>query len=206
MKISTRILAACSLLVSLTIFSANNSVKAATIFGELLADAGTYSPIALGESVALDGCGSVFDYNPTTGISGPTVSLCNGTTDLAPFDFTWTVFTELGAALGTIANVTPTLTTGGVGDIITAAGTYFLSLNVTLSPSSSTFAIPGGDTGAFQPSFFNLAPNSDTAFSGVALIVNPAAVPEPAAALLLLPALVYIGRRQRRKAKASATA
>ena len=179
--------------------AASNIANAAIIRGELLADAGTYAPIALGDSVALDGCGSVFDYNPSTSVTGTVVSLCNGVTDLSPFDFTWTVYDEEFSLLGYLDNVTATLTTGSIGDIITAAGTYFLSLNVTLSPSSTTFALPGGSTGGFQPSPFNTSPNSDTAFSGVALIVGPAAVPEPAAALLLLPALFMVARGERRR-------
>ncbi|WP_417451632.1 hypothetical protein [Kordiimonas sp.] len=179
----------------------SNTASAATIYGELLADTGVYAPVALGDTVALDGCGSVFDFNPATGVSGPTVSLCNGVTDLSPFDFTWSVFDAGFSLLGYLENVTTNMTTGGVGDLITSAGTYFLSLNVTLSPSSSTFALPGGNTGAFQPTPFNTDPNADTHFSGIALIVNPAAVPEPAGALLLLPAVVFMARRQRKLRK-----
>lgn len=178
---------------------------AARINGELLADAGTYSPIALGETVALDGCGSVFDYDPNPNAVGTSVSLCNGVTDLTPFDFTWTVYDESFNSLGYVYDAMVLLTTGGVTDIITAAGTYYLSLNVTLSPSSSTFALPDGNTGGFQPSPMNPGPNSDTAFSNVALIVGPAAVPEPAAALLLLPAVVYMARRQRKQRRQAAS-
>ncbi|WP_417459799.1 hypothetical protein [Kordiimonas sp.] len=183
----------------------SNAASAATIYGELQADAGVYSPIALGESVALDGCGSSFDTNPNVNVQGTLTSLCNGVTDLAPFDFTWSIYEFDGVAtysfLGYVVEetVAPILTTGGIGDLIQAAGTYFLSLNVTLSPSSSTFALPGGDTGAFQPNPGNLSPNSHSAFSNVALIVGPAPVPEPAGALLLLPALVYMVRRQRKQ-------
>ncbi|WP_417455928.1 hypothetical protein [Kordiimonas sp.] len=183
----------------------SNAASAATIYGELQADAGEYSPIALGESVALDGCGSSFDSNPNPSVQGTLTSLCNGVTDLAPFDFTWSVYEFDGVAtysfLGYVLEetVSPILTTGGASDLIQAAGTYFLSLNVTLSPSSSTFALPGGNTGAFQPNPGNLSPNSHSAFSNFALIVNPASVPEPAGALLLLPALVYMARRQRKQ-------
>lgn len=180
-------------------FTLSNTASAATIYGELLADAGTYAPIALGESVSLDGCGSVFDTNPDHNVTGTTTTLCNGVTNLTPFDFTWTVYDSGFNLLGYVDGVTSLMTTGGVGDVITAAGTYFLSLNVTLSPTSATFALPGGNTGGFQPSPLNVSPNSDTAFSGVALIVTPAAVPEPAAALLLLPAVVYMARRQRKR-------
>ncbi|WP_417464302.1 hypothetical protein [Kordiimonas sp.] len=186
-------------------FAVAAPASAAKINGELLADAGTYAPIALGESVALDGCGSVFDYNPSTSTTGQTVSLCNGVTDLTPFDFTWSVYDEGFTFLGYLENVTVVMTTGGLTDIITAAGTYFLSLNVTLSPSSSTFALPDGNTAGFSPSPLNPSPNSDTAFSGVALIVNPASVPEPAGALLLLPALVYMARRQRKQRSQAAS-
>jgi hypothetical protein len=181
-----------------------SAASAQVIRGELLADAGTYSPIALGESVLLDGCGSVFDDNRDANVTGNTVSLCNGVTDLTPFDFTWTVYDTDYNDLGYVYGVTPTMTTGGLGDIITAAGTYFLSLNVTLSPTSSTFALPGGQTGGFAPYPGNLAPNSSSAFSGVALIVTPASVPEPAAALLLLPAMVIMARRQRKQRKQTA--
>ncbi|WP_262692018.1 hypothetical protein [Kordiimonas aestuarii] len=187
----------------------SNSASAATIYGELLADPGSYGAIALGDSITLDGCGSVFDYNPSKGAEGTTVSLCNGVTDLSPFDFTWAVYNSIGQQLGYLAqnSITPLMTTGGMGDIITVAGSYYLSLNVTLSPTSATFALPGGDTGAFQPTnepFYsdpNPDPNSDTRFTTVAFIVNPASVPEPAGALLLLPAMVYMARRERKRRK-----
>lgn len=182
----------------------STSASAATIYGELLADTGTYSPIALGDTLPLNGCGSVFDYNPSTSTTGTTVSLCNGVTDLTPFDFTWTVFDGLGGFVGYIDGVSPAVTTGGASDLIQTAGTYYLSLNVTVSPSSTTFALPGGDTGAFQPTFGNRDPNADTFFSDIAVIVTPASVPEPAAALLLLPAMVVMARRQRKQRKQSA--
>ena len=183
-------------------FAFSNAASAAKIHGQLIADTGTYAPIALGDALPLDGCGSVFDYNSNPNVTGTTVSLCNGVTDLTPFDFTWTVSDELGGFVGYIDGVLPTVTTGGVGDLIQAAGTYYLSLNVTLSPSSSTFALPSGDTGGFQPTFGpngNQSPNSASHFSDVAVIVTSAtSVPEPAAAFLLLPAMFYMARRQRK--------
>lgn len=192
--------------------AASADLAGATIYGELIADAGTYSPIALGDSLQLDGCGSVFDYDDSAAV-GTTVSLCNGVTDLSPFDFSWSVYQHFGgnsySFLGylPVDGATPVMTTGGVGDLIQTAGTYFMRLNVTLSPASATFALPGGDTGAFNPQdpLFvpggNPDPNSDTKISSVALIVNPASVPEPAAALLLLPAMVVMARRQRKLRK-----
>lgn len=206
MKLSVRVVAALVVLSSLFVAQSLRSANAATIFGELHADPGEYAPIALGDSLTLDGCGSVFDYDQTIGSTGTTVSLCNGTTDLGLFDFTWIVYDLLagGAAIGTIAenSINPVMTTGGIGDIITAAGTYILSLNVSISPSSTTFALPDGNTGSANPTFFSGNPdsNSDTAFQPLhlALTVNPATVPEPSAALLLIPGLIYMARRQRR--------
>lgn len=206
MKLSVRLVATIAAFGALIMAQSLRSANAATIVGELHADPGSYAPIALGESVALDGCGSVFDYDQDPLITSTTVSICNGSTDISIFDFTWTVYDLLGGGveLGVLAanSVNPVMTTGGIGDLITTAGTYVLSLNVTVSPSNTTFALPDGNTASVQPELFGPNPdsNSDTAFQPIhlALTVNPATVPEPSAALLLIPGLIYMARRQRR--------
>lgn len=206
-----KFLAAGAVLASAFSFTNSAAASGPVIYGEVIADAGTYTPIALGDDLALDGCDSVFDYNDNPNVVGQTVSLCNGVTDLTNFSFSWTLFQYFSATntyqgLGFLPATGPlsTVTTGGMGDLIQTAGTYFLRLNITVSPVTTTFALPGGDVGAFNPQdpfFFpggNPDPNSDTKSSAFALIVTPAAVPEPAAALLLLPAVVYMARRQRK--------
>lgn len=209
-----KFLAAGAVLASAFTYTNSASADVPVVYGEVLADAGTYAPIALNDDLQLDGCNSVFDYNDDPDVVGQTVSLCNGVTDLTNFSFSWKLFQYFSAtnsyqSLGFLPATGPlsVVTTGGVGDLIQTAGTYFLRLNITVAPVTTTFALPGGDVGAFNPQdpeFFengNADPNSDTKSSTFALIVTPASVPEPAAALLLLPAMVVMARRQRKLRK-----
>lgn len=116
----------------------------------------------------------------------------------------------------------------GAGTVFSSPGNYLLGLAITL-PQGELVALangdivtPGGDCGlitsliTFQPSGCTIIPNSnqpqingarDTGFATTTITVTPAAVPEPASALLLLPLLLglaYFRAQQPALARAKA--
>jgi len=185
MNISTRLLTTLAFLVSLMI---GQAAHAATVIGTLEADAGTYTPVALGDDVTLSACGSIFDGV----VPDIDYSLCDAAT-VGDIAFSWTVTNLTTFASDVFSGSEVVLSSGGIGDLFDVAGSYFIDLSVSalINPISLT----GGD--------FGLLLGGVTTDTASAVFEVTASVPEPAAALLLLPALVYIGRRQRRKAKAS---
>ncbi len=127
----------------------------------------------------------------------------------------------IGSFSGTnvASGLAPTFATG-LGTAFAAPGTYWISLVVTL-PVGALVTIPGGDVvtpgsdcglitpvGTFAPSGCTVPQSSsqpqingarDTGFAATAIVANAATVPEPAAALLLIPALTLVAMRRRKK-------
>ena len=159
------------------------------------ADPGTYTPVVLGQSITLNGCSSTF-YNAAN--TNQSYSIC----DLASLsDFTlrwkastngttWTWVTSTFSSNNTINGKIVTLATGA-GTFFTAPGTYYIGLYLTVKNNKSIL-LPGGGTGYSNTDQGNKNTGTSQGFS----VANP--VPEPALALLLLPALAYIRRRERR--------
>lgn len=178
----------------------SQSARSAAFTGTISADAGTYPPIVLGtDNINLNACGSTFEAT-----SGDSFNICTSGMDISGFDFTWRIF-ELDNAMQTVTStalpVTTgaaggdqiSLTTGGITDIIKTAGFYRVLVNV----STTVFPINMANGDTLNVDFFATpSGNSDSAFSALITVV-----PEPAAAFLLLPALVYIGRRQKLQGK-----
>lgn len=156
-------------------------------FGSLEADAGTYEPIVIGGDVNISACDSIF--NSTEG----NFSLCDAPT-IAFVNFTWTITKGFGAFESLVlTGANQAFTSGGVSDFFADVGTYFLNLDIDVS--SNPFPLPDGFSGLILSAS---TADSDFSLQGIQ-IVNPTSVPEPAALLLLFPAMVYIARRQRRK-------
>jgi hypothetical protein len=175
---------------AIALCSLSGGANAVTYIGTLSADAGTYAPVALGDDVTLDACGSSFESGFPTASS---FSLCDSPT-VSDVAFEWTVLNTVTFASTTALGSVLTLTTGGLGDFVNSVGSYFVTLNVvaTLNP----IALGGGDSGFISGSTID---NDGSSFTMLA-----ASVPEPSAALLLLPALVVIAGRQRRRRKLKA--
>ncbi len=187
---------------------------------DVFSDAGTYDPITLGEDLTLDACGSTVHRN-TTG--GPSFGLCT-LADVSAFTLTWQVSQNgVTETLGTFeganaaAGLNPTFSTG-VGSLFTAPGNYLINLVLILDSSafvtlpSGAVGLGGGDCGIVHEGVTYSLPGCDpfavnqpqvngirdAGVGSTTLTVNPAAVPEPSAALLLLPALAVAVSRRRK--------
>lgn len=183
---------------------------------DVLADAGTYSPKAMNEDLVVDPCGSTvhhaeyIQYNRTDLFS---FGLCD-MPDKTEFTLTWTAslgnsFTTLGTYSGAAAFQQQNLTFDtGVGTFFSAVGTYTIGLYLNMPNNSANIPLPNGHIGnpgsdsGFDPNNPNHGHgwrNADLAFSSFTL--NAASVSEPLAALLLVPGLAMIARKQRRRRK-----
>lgn len=128
--------------------------------------------------------------------------------DLSTIPFTNTVG-------GSIANLTATVATGA-GTFFSAAGTYAIGVHIAVINDTSfaeyvTSGIDGyqgnwtynsrGDnlTSLSAAELQNGSANNGAATSALVISAPPVSVPEPSAALLLIPAIAMIARRQRRR-------
>lgn len=160
-------------------------------------DPGVFDTIALGEDITLDGCFSRFVLDAT----GSSLPLCYdngsfGTTSGSLFD--WTLVNNTTSASASFSGRSVPLSTGGASDFINAAGSYTISLIITsnLGPVSELVPLSAfGNFGIQSGGAFG----TETASFTVTSSGGPVTVPEPSAAFLLVPALVMIGRRQRRQ-------
>lgn len=173
---------------------------------DVLADQGAYSPIALGEDVTLDACSSTFLAED--GTSG-NFNVCD-IADLTDFRFIWRV--KLDGNLiwkqtyknGNASNGTQVSFTTGAGSIFATAGNYLITLIVRVN-NNVDIALPlsgWGSTGSdgtwvsADNGLLNISKDKN-----VGLTIT--AVPEPYAALLLIPALALIRRRELKHSKVS---
>ncbi len=184
MKFSTR-LSVLTSAISAMILGLSMQASAVNVFGSLSADAGTYAPFALGDDVGLSACNSTFDG----AFPVSTYNLCDSPT-VSEITFTWFIAQVSSGAVTILTGPSLLLASGGAGDFINAAGAYVATLSV--SAVSSPLSLTGGDLG------FITGPTNDN--DTVSFTV--ATVPEPSSALLLIPALFYVARRQRRVMRA----
>ncbi|SDE37045.1 MULTISPECIES: hypothetical protein [Kordiimonas] len=182
-------------------------------FIDVKSDVGSYDPVALGEDIQLDGCGtSIWAASGTS-----TFSWCD-ITDYAEFSLSWSVWNwdtwswttfasfsgnSVGSGLTAVVNT-------GVGSPFTSAGVYYIGLlaevtssqyslgkDVSITLPGGLIRYPGGD------SSLSYDGSTNRGFDYTALVIDDAAsVPEPLGALLLLPGLIYMARRERRRRKA----
>lgn len=169
---------------------------------DVAADQGTYTPIALGENFELDACGSTFHRADGTNES---YSLCS-LSDLYDFRLTWKISLD-GQLLwkqtyknNNTANGLDVSLATGTGTVFSSIGNYAVSLivrvrnNVYVQLPTSSWGYTGNDGtwNSSQSGWLNIDKDKNQTY-----VVNAASVPEPAAALLLLPALALIRRREK---------
>lgn len=178
---------------------------------DVMADAGTYGPISLGEDITLDACGSTFHRADG---SSQSYTLCD-LTNLTQFTLTWKAWhdnqwTWLGSYSGNSAEDGLSVNVNtGTGTFFSEVGTYYIGLYVYVN-SDTYVALPSGSYGATgndSDLAYDGSTNYSFDWSSSFAITEATSVPEPAAALLLLPGIVLIARRERRrKRQATATA
>lgn len=217
-------------LICATIVSLAASVSAQATYNaywDVEADAGSYGPLALGEDIELDGCGSNIQLVQNRALQ---FSLCN-LTNLSIFSVNWFAkntgtgaFTWLTSAIAspgsaTFGNAATNLnltTSTGSGSFFSSVGTYAIGIYVSAvnNASYSTPALPSVVTANFGSDWTNswsnaFSQNGDlnngAAWSSNFTINEPVVtVPEPESLFLLVPGLALIAareRRRRRKAK-----
>lgn len=193
--------------------TATYSQDATYPYVDVKSDAGSYDPIALGEDIELDGCGTKIWAASGT----PTFSWCD-VTDYSEFSLSWSVWSWDTYSWTTFASYSDSsVETGlnavistGVGTPFTSAGVYYIGLlaevtssaynlgkDVSITLPGGLIRYPGGD------SSLSYDGSTNRGFDYTAMVINEAtSVPEPLGALLLLPGLVYVARRERRRRKA----
>ncbi len=191
--------------VAMFAMSATNLASATYNYGDwdVSADAGTYGPIALGDTITLDACGSTYFNYYSQGQSHSLCSLSSLTkftlTWKAKIGNTWSHITQTYSGNDTADGLQVTVNTGS-GTFFSSVGTYMIGLYVTADNNSYVY-LPGGgygfsnDNGGYDPG------NQSLDWSGSFAINEATSVPEPAAALLLLPGMILIARRERRRRK-----
>ncbi|TNE61259.1 MAG: hypothetical protein EP335_16270 [Alphaproteobacteria bacterium] len=168
------------------------------------ADPGNYSdPIVLGDDIELDACGSTF-YGGNS-----SYSLCQ-LSSLSQFTITWVASTDAynwtyitspatysGSNTGNGLSVS---VASGSGSYFSSAGTYYIGLVVTVN-NGKWISTPGGSVYTYSDSG-----NVSGYYTSATFVAGspepspvPPSVPEPASALLLLPGLAFIARRERRR-------
>ncbi|UTW57149.1 hypothetical protein KFE96_09750 [Kordiimonas sp. SCSIO 12603] len=216
-------LVACGVLVS----ALGISVEAKATFNfyfDVLAQQDNYSPIALGEDLTVDACGSTLHRATHTPNSQPSYGFCTlSNTALENFEFTWSisqngVTSTLAEYTGSNAvhGLTPTFSTGA-GTLISQVGNYTIGLlihtpefwNDVLLPDGNVaraWCDPGVNIGGVHygppgtgcsTSGYTTNGYRNTSFAQASLSVT-APVPEPETALILIPALLIAMRRRRK--------
>ncbi|WP_417452186.1 hypothetical protein [Kordiimonas sp.] len=147
---------------------------------ELVAEAGVYDPIPLGEDFTLNGCGTTFE-----------AELYCQLTDLDEFDLQW--------VLGdTILGEGQSLSlTSGLGTNFGATGSYEVTLRILYNgrvlENGEIITVGSGISSQWYAPGDLILTSLDTA------IIQIISVPAPAGFLLLAPGLVYVTRRERKK-------
>eukprot|EP00657_Telonema_sp_P-1_P002762 TRINITY_DN1640_c0_g1_i13.p1 TRINITY_DN1640_c0_g1~~TRINITY_DN1640_c0_g1_i13.p1 ORF type:complete len:213 (-),score=9.64 TRINITY_DN1640_c0_g1_i13:446-1084(-) len=177
---------------------------------DVMADAGTYGPISLGEDITLDACGSTFHRADGNSQS---YSLCD-LSNLTQFTLTWKAWTGnqwtyLGTYSGNSAEdgLSVDVSTGA-GTFFSEVGTYYIGLYAYVN-SDTYVALPSGSWGATgndSDLAYDGSTNYSFDWSSSFAITEAASVPEPAAAFLLLPGIILMARRERRRKRQATVA
>lgn len=178
---------------------------------DVMADPGSYGSISLGQDLNLNACDSTFhraDGSPES------YNLCQ-LSDVSEFSFGWVAWHDgssswlgtysdtLGGSIGTSEEGLTAATTTGDGTFFNEIGTYYIGLYVRAN-NYSYVPLPGGGwgaTGGDGQLAYDGSTNYSFAWSSSFQITEAMNVPEPMGALLLLPALLYVSRRERRRRK-----
>ncbi len=213
--------------ISVALLGLNSAHATFNIGVDVFSDPGTYDPVALGETLNLSACGSDVRQSVRGG-STPSANRIYGLCtldDLTDFTITWNLtinnVTQIIAS-GSGANASSVLNLAvntGIGSLFTAPGTYQLGLIVDIPSTAASFVLPDSNIGfsqcdagiridgitygtnptcslSFSP---NINGHRNTGFASTSLTINPATIPEPSAALLLLPVMGMVMARRRRK-------
>jgi hypothetical protein len=169
---------------------------------DVLADPGTYGPVSLGDSITLDACGSTFHRADG---SSQSYSICD-ISNLQSFTLAWigvsgNDYQVLSSFEGNnVANGLQTTVSTGAGTFFGEVGNYMIGLYVAVAGNTYVPLPYGGygATGNDNELSYDGSTNTSLGYSN--FTINAASsVPEPAAALMLLPALVVFARRERRR-------
>ncbi|WP_020399311.1 hypothetical protein [Kordiimonas gwangyangensis] len=172
---------------------------------DVLADPGSYGPVSLGDSVSLDACGSTFHRADGNSQS---YSICD-LSNLQNFTLGWigvdadntSNYQILSWFEGSnVTNGLQTTISTGAGTFFSQAGNYLIGLYVAVA-GNVYVPLPYGSYGATgNDTELTYDGSTNTSLGYTNFTVNAAtSVPEPAAALMLLPAFVLVARRERRR-------
>jgi len=210
-------------LASAMLCFASTAAEATYYYFDIKADVGSYDPIVLGEDLELDACGSDVHRATSTDTGTPTYGLCDFN-NYSIFSIGWEItFNGVTDTLAyfsgsSVANGLTYTAATGAGSLISQAGSYMIGLWVQFE-SNSSFTTPDpywvnshygghytstGYTGNDSGYIASQSGERNQDYDSVAFTVtDPVTVPEPAAALLLLPAMALIARRQRKRKQAA---
>ena len=189
---------------------------------DVKANAGTYGPVTLGQSVSLNGCASNVQNQSLSRV------LCNAGVDLTNFvvrwqaskegSNSWTTISEVnGNASGSAAVVSALTTsalTGAGSSVFTTAGNYTIGLYIFMKSASTTLGLTPTITFDSGGQSFTKSPAGDwklrdadgewggfsnASFQHTSLSIAAVPVSEPAAVFLMLTGLAFIGRSERRR-------
>jgi hypothetical protein len=194
--------------------SATNSYE----YYDVVSDVGTYDPLVLGEDLNLDACGS---YVVNANDANETYGLCDFQDWSLDYDFSiiWTVsyggttttigqysgqYTDSGnSADGNASDGLQISTATGAGTLFNAVGNYVIGLWIDMDDNDSiylpnnSYQYTGGDGGTTNSWTQNNSGYINIDYSSVSLGIEAVSVPEPAAALLLIPGLIMLRRREK---------
>lgn len=233
----TKILKSLNLSLSVVGLGALMAVPAqATNYWDVTADAGSFAPVALGDDIPLDACGSRLTVANNS--TGPGTSICNlvnislFSVNWFAWNFTSSTFSWITGGLGSNSGVNlstipdgtaaanrQTTTSTGTGTFFSSVGTYAIGVYVASLTTNTSFteSISGGGApynytaqfgGDFTTSLSNALNQNGTLNNGAAwssdffAVTEPVTVPEPTPLLLLIPGMIWIARRERRRVRA----
>ena len=195
---------------ALMAFAASQGAQATYNYNyfDVMADPGSYGPVSLGDSVSLDACGSTFHRADG---SSQSYSICD-LSNLQNFTLGWVGvdanntnnYQILSWFEGSnVANGFQTTISTGAGTFFSQTGNYLIGLYVAVA-GDVYVPLPYGSYGATgNDTQLAYDGSTNTSLGYTNFEINAAAsVPEPAGALMLLPAFVLVARRERRRRQA----